>query len=706
VYGADLFNVEAQHPAPTEALAPIDQGTSPGVVAHRLLSMECVRADTCWVGSRGVIAVTVVTCTGLAVTASWLFGWPQQEGLAQLLGVHVGRPLEPYVVLSWAMTGAVLTWLRPRNAVGWLLLVVGGFQVLQNFAAAYGSLGVYLGAGWPAARWAALLGSVLWLPGLLPLANVLPAIYPDGRVPGPHWRMPLAASCTGTVMVTVMALFSNDAYQGVAPGPSPLAPVTVSPAWLAGLYGVIAVLLLVGGTLAIWVMSAFRLARLAPPRRQQLAWVLVVVVAMFGLTLAPLPGWLFFVTTPSVPVAIAVGIFRYDLLGMKAILRRALVYGALTTVLFGAYLLVTSVAGTGLGQRAVPGFVAAALVAVGLAPLRERLQRAVDRLVYGESRDPLRAVSRLGGHITSSQEPDLVAGVLSSIATALHAPGATLRSPEGHVLAATGMPGEGLGVPLALGGRTLGSLVITARSSDERYGAADRRLLDLFAPQVAVMVHALDLTEDLQTERDAVVEATGTERMRLQQELHDGLGPSLTGMGLGLVALEDALAVEDLATSRRLVSRMRGEVTDAVSEVRRIIDGLKPLGLDELGLNPAIQRLVAAAGFPVQLTLAQLPHLRADVETAAYRIAAEALTNVAKHAHATHTTLDLRACNGVLSVEVADDGRGFAAPDVPAGSGVGLASMRQRATTLGGELHVLSGAEGTTVTARLPLVPQ
>jgi signal transduction histidine kinase len=707
VYGYRSSNVVAGLPAPIEALTLTPPGTSPESLGGRLLSMAGVRADTCWVGSRWVVAVTVVACTGLAVMASWLFGWPQQEELAQLLGVRVGRPLEPYVVLSWVMTGAVLTWVRPRNAVGWLLLVVGGFQVLQNFAAAYGSLGVYLAAGWPAARWAALLGSVLWLPGLLPLANVLPAIYPDGRVPGPRWRVPLAASSAGIVMVTVMAFFSNDAYQDVAPGPSPLARMTVSPAWLAGLYGVVAVLLLVGGTVTIWVMSAVRLARLARPRRQQLAWVLVVVVAMFVLALAPLPGWLFSVSTPSVPVAIAVGIFRYDLLGMKAVLRRTLVYAALTTLLFGAYLLLTSLAGSGLGQRAVPGFVAAALVAVGLAPLRERLQRAVDRFVYGESRDPLRAVSRLGGHIASSKEPDLVAGVLSNIAAALHAPGATLSSPEGHVLAATGVTGEGLGVPLSLGGKSLGSLIMTARSLDERYGPADRRLLDLLAPQLAVMVHALDLTEELQTERDAVVEATGAERTRLRQELHDGLGPSLTGMGLGLVALEDALAVEDLATSRRLVSRMRGEVGDAVSEVRRIIDGLSPLGLDELGLNPAIHRLVGAAGIPVHLALEHLPHLRPDVEIAAYRIAAEALTNVAKHAHATHTTLDLRACNGVLSVEVADDGRGFiVAPDGMAGSGVGLASMRHRATTVGGELDVLSGTQGTTVTARLPLVPR
>ena len=655
-----------------------------------------------------MVGVTVLVSTVLAGTASWLFTWPQQDGLAQMLGQHVGRPLEPYAVLSWVITGAVLAWLRPQNAVGWLLILVGGFQVLQNFAAAYGSLGVYLGGdGWPGARWAALLGAVLWLPGLLPLANVLPALYPQGRLPGPRWRLPLTASVAGTMLVTVIGLFSSDVYHDVAPGPSPLSSWAVWPSWLAVLFGVIALLLLVGGTVTIWVMSALRLLRLGPPQRQQLAWVLCVVVAMFVLAFTPLPDWLFFVTTASIPVAIAVGAFRYDLLGIKAILRRALVYGTLTSLLFGAYLLVTSVAGAGFGQRALPGFVAAAVVAVGLAPLRERLQRKVDGLVYGESRDPIRAVSRLGGHIASTDEGDLVEGVLSSIASALRAPGAFLRAPDGQVLATTGTPGEGLSAAMSLGGRNVGSLVVAARNPDERYGNADRRLLELLAPQVAVMVHALDLTEALQAERDAVVEATSAERTRLQRDLHDGLGPSLTGMGLALTALDDALAAQDLPTSRRLVRRMRAEVTDAVSEVRRIIDDLRPLGLDELGLDAAMLGLVAAAGFPVELRVAQLPHLRPDVETAAYRIAAEALTNVGKHAQASHTTLDLRPCNGALRVEVTDNGCGFMqAPELQHGPGVGMASMRHRAAALGGELHILTGAQGTTVTAQLPFEPR
>ena len=114
--------------------------------------------------------------------------------LATVLGFQVGRPFDALVGMSWLLTGACLAWLRPRNALGWLLIGIGGCQVFGLLAAAYGSLGVFVGdPDWPGARWAAWLSSVLWIPGLLPLANVLIALYPDGRLPGPRWRWPVGA---------------------------------------------------------------------------------------------------------------------------------------------------------------------------------------------------------------------------------------------------------------------------------------------------------------------------------------------------------------------------------------------------------------------------------------------------------------------------------------------------------------------------------
>lgn len=663
------------------------------------------RADTEGVPTRVVIVATVLLSATAAALSAWLFAWPQEDALATELGFHVGRPYDPVVGLSWLLTGACLAWPRPRNALGWLLVGIGGCQVFDLLAAAYGSLGVYVGnPDWLGARWVAWLSSVLWIPGLLPLANVLIALYPDGRLPGPRWRWPVGACLLATAMLTIAGLTQQDVYHQVAPGPPPFTVEWVPP-WASATYVVVALLLLLGGTLTIWVMSVIRLLRMDAPRRQQLAWLFCVIVPMFALVFVPLPEWIFLVVACLIPVAVALGVFRYNLLGIEFVLRRGLTYGTLTVVVVIVYLLVTAAVGTRLNAGALPGVVAAAVVAVGLSPLRERLQRAVDRLVYGERQDPIGALTRLGDQVATTDEQDLLDGVLSSVTRAVRAPGGIVVDQGGELLAVTGVPAPGPSFALTVAGRDVGTLQLAARGRGESYTTADMRLLEVVAHQVAGVVHALDLAQALHAERDLVVTATNAERDRLRRDLHDGLGPSLSGVALGLVAIEDALAVNDTATATRMVSRLRPEVTGAVREVRHIIDDLRPTSLDNTNLDAAVRRQAAVAGFPVDLNMTALPPLRPDVETAAYRITAEALTNVGKHAQASHASVRLRAAEGFLCVEVSDDGRGFPTAPNGSGAGIGITSMRHRAEALGGMLRVVTGGTGTTVTATLPLEP-
>lgn len=219
------------------------------------------------------------------------------------------------------------------------------------------------------------------------------------------------------------------------------------------------------------------------------------------------------------------------------------------------------------------------------------------------------------------------------------------------------------------------------------------------------MVRALDLAEALEAERDRVLEATRAERDRLRRDLHDGLGPSLSGVGLSLRALEDALDSGDHATAQQLNRRTREEVRSAVSEVRRIIDDLRPATLDDSGLADAVRRHAAFAGtaHPVRVTVPEdLPRLHPDVETAAYRITQEALANAVKHAHATRVRVAINADDRALRVQIVDDGQGLPRHRNP---GVGLVSMQYRAEALGGTLTLHSDTGGTTVTATLPLQP-
>jgi signal transduction histidine kinase len=202
------------------------------------------------------------------------------------------------------------------------------------------------------------------------------------------------------------------------------------------------------------------------------------------------------------------------------------------------------------------------------------------------------------------------------------------------------------------------------------------------------------------------VAATRAERDRLRRDLHDGLGPSLSGVSLGLQALDTALTVGDERTAADLLGRVRAEAGTAVVEVRRILEDLRPVALDDSGLAAAMRRHAdaVAAGVPVELDVAEgLPPLPPSVETAAYRIAQEALTNVARHASASRARLALATIGNALRVEVSDDGHGFS----PArAQGVGLASMRHRAETLGGTLEVTSSESGTIVVATLPMETQ
>jgi signal transduction histidine kinase len=209
-----------------------------------------------------------------------------------------------------------------------------------------------------------------------------------------------------------------------------------------------------------------------------------------------------------------------------------------------------------------------------------------------------------------------------------------------------------------------------------------------------VVVQAFQLTEQLEAERDRVVTAAEAERDRLRADLHDGLGPSLSGIGLGLEALADS-------HGGPLLRRIQDEVATAFAEVRRILDDQRPAALDLMTLPDAIRRHAEAVStkVPVDVVVTDLPVMSAEVENAAYRITTEALTNVARHAQAHQVRVSLAVPDGALRIVVADDGQGAESMI----AGIGLTSMRRRTENLGGSLDLDSGEAGTTITAVLPL---
>jgi signal transduction histidine kinase len=235
-----------------------------------------------------------------------------------------------------------------------------------------------------------------------------------------------------------------------------------------------------------------------------------------------------------------------------------------------------------------------------------------------------------------------------------------------------------------------------------------------------VAVHAVRLTADLQNSRERLVSTREEERRRLRRDLHDGIGPTLTGLALQLNAARKLVRSKPEDAEESL-ARIEQRTEETIAEMRRLIYGLRPPALDDLGLIPSIYQQAQSQGM-VELSTGtetderlehrtvfsiiapeKLPPLPAAVEVAVYRIVQEALTNVARHAHARTCLIRLSVDrgSGVLEVEITDDGAGIPGERV---AGVGLSSMRERAEELGGTLAVGPGTEGgTRVLARLPL---
>ena len=279
-----------------------------------------------------------------------------------------------------------------------------------------------------------------------------------------------------------------------------------------------------------------------------------------------------------------------------------------------------------------------------------------------------------------------------------------LRQTGGTVTVAHGVVDPApLVLPLVQGNQPVGRLLVGQRAPGEPLTVAERRLLEDLARQITVVVLAVRLTSELQRARERLVLAGEEERRRLHRDLHDGLGPTLAGIVLGLDSARRALGGAQPAVEA-LLDQLKAEVQAAVAETRRLVYELRPPALDELGLVAALRKHAQGVGLGGQGVEVQAPEdlggLPAAVEVAAYRIVLEALTNVRRHAHARHCQVQL-GLDGGLRLEVRDDGRGLGV-DPPLG--VGVVSMRERAAELGGWCTVgPAPGQGTSVQAWLPV---
>ncbi len=679
--------------------------------------------------------------------APW--SWRVGETLTYRL-VRDGQPLEVAVVLR---PGSLVWPHKPWGILlfGMVFCLLGGYVLFRRPAE-------------PAARWMFLIGALLVSFGVVRSFQWTLGEYLTGPVPAAYMALTLGTVQAAFLATVFLALVFPGRHRLVQRWP-----------WLTPALGVILAIVLVASGLALTHPSHDWLSRLAammglyfrlqlslcilaavlfitniatqpPADRQPARWVALgaALALTFGALLSVVPialeaaGWLptdsvqamtlrqelTWVVALVVPASFAAAILRYRLFDIDLVLNRTLVYGMLTAITIGIYVVLVSTLSARLptGNNQLALFLGTGVVAVLFQPLRERLQRGVNRLMYGKRDDPYAVLSHLGQQLGGTLAPDAVApNIVQTMGQTLKLPYVTLS------LAIAGAAGEEarmepaatwgtrpayplVDFPLLYQQRSVGLLQVAPRATGERFSANERRLLNDLAAQVGVAVAALQQTRqaqhlaaDLQHARERLVVAREEERRRLRRDLHDGLGPALASLTLKTDAAHDELAYDVPAAATMLVD-LKGDIQAAVADIRRLVYDLRPPALDDLGLVTSLRMQAShheSRGLAITVDAPDsVPALPAAVEVALYRIAGEALTNVVRHANA-HTCLVRLALGGDrVELEIVDDGRGLPVPIV---SGVGLVSMRERATELGGTCTLTSGpGQGTCVHVQLP----
>ena len=311
---------------------------------------------------------------------------------------------------------------------------------------------------------------------------------------------------------------------------------------------------------------------------------------------------LFYLAFAALRTAIGIAILKYDLYDVDLVLSRTLVWGSLTALVVGTYVVFVGVLGTLVHARGelVPSLVATGLVALLFHPLRDRVQRGVNRLVYGDRDDPYAVVSRLGRRLEATLAPDAVLPtIVETVAEALETPVRRDCSPAGQALnvtAAYGIPSRNLlNLPLMYQSETVGQLSLAPRAPGDAFTATDLRLLEDLARQVGIATHAVRLAGEVQRSRERLVTTREEERRRLRRDLHDGFGPSLAGITLKLDAARNLLPRDPGAVDALLVE-LKSQTQAAIADVRRAVYDLRPPALDELGLVSALQVHAARLG--------------------------------------------------------------------------------------------------------------
>jgi signal transduction histidine kinase len=643
----------------------------------------------------------------------------------------VSNVLSLVAVACYAVVGGLIASRLPRNACGWLLLVIGLGLVLSMCAEAVFTLALHDGRT-SLASWA------LWVNSWLLVATVWPGIvlyllvFPTGVPPSRRWR----PFMTGLIALSIAGVL----VRMVQPWPDEeevLNPLGVSSsAVVDALFTAIAIAFAAALVLSV-VAAVRRFRRARSTERQALRWLavagvlsaslLVIAIAAGALGLDrigdPFGVAFLLCLVLGLPVSAAIALLKHHLYGIEVVANRSIVFGTMAATITTIYAVVVAAVGAAVGRGDRPNVAAAvaatAVAAVVFQPVRRRAQRLADRLIYGDRASPYELVATFSERLDEASLQEVLPrmAALVSEGTGAERVRIWLRN-DAELLCVAGWPLDAVSPsPMHLdhgelpsldepafavrhGGDLLGAITVVMPPQEPMTATTERLLLDLSA-QAGLVLRNVALVDELQRSRQRLVTSQDEARRRLERDLHDGAQQRLVTLSMDLrMARARADASGDVELSARLDGAEQ-ELAQSLAELRELARGIHPAILTQNGVGAALRSLAERSPVLVQLRSVPDGRYSTEVEATAYFIVSEALVNVAKHAEATCAWVSVAEDGGRLTVEVRDDGVGGAAMN----GGSGLRGLADRVEAVGGWIDVRSQpGSGSTVLAEIPCV--
>jgi signal transduction histidine kinase len=641
------------------------------------------------------------------------------------VGWSVAGILSILVDAGVAVIGMIMASRRPDNRIGWLFLIAGAALGIGHFLQAYSlhALRVAPEGLLPGAFAAAWVGAWIWtIPtGLLPFLFIL---FPTGHLPSRRWR-PLGWLYGFTLVLLLLSAATATLANWTHPFRDPT-QATSSITHVAVIGFDICILLFPVNLFSAVAAVVFRYRSGDEVERLQLKWFLsaaALLAVTFSVNFFMNNSVVEALTSVSLfllYVAIAVAILRYRLLDIDLIIGKTVLYGLLAAAITVIYVAIVVVVGAFVGATEGLSLIATAIVAIAFQPMRDKVARVANRLVYGKRATPYEVLSDFSERLGALASEDIFARMARLLADGTGALEVVVWLRVGGELRPAAISPEEAPMPppLALlgGGRlpefpnvtavaavrhpdVLGALTIL-KPPKEPITPAEQRLVDDLAAQAGLIFRNFQLIEDLRSSRQRLVTAQDEERRRLERNLHDGAQQQLVALSVRL-KLARNLAQTDVGKADEVMEKLEGDVQQALADLRDLAHGIYPPVLADRGLVEALRSQIARSPIDVRLEPGDIGRYAQEIEAAVYFCVLEALQNVSKYAQASDVVVRLREDRGDLAFAVEDDGKGFDARTTRRGAG--LQNMEDRLSALGGSLEVRSRpGEGTVVEGWIP----